>query len=677
MPHAHSIRQKLVAIVLSTTLVALLFALVGNLIGDMFQFHRMLVVDMSTQAELVGRMATAALAFDDPKLASDNLRTLEARGNVKAAAIYTDRGKLFARYAAAGEAPAFPALPESDGVQLQDGHLVVFKRIVHDDNVLGTIYLRADYNPTRTVLVDTAIALVIAALAMAIAYLMIRRLEKRVTGPISAMAHTVREVVRQGDYSRRVLKESDDELGALIDSFNDMLSEVERRTDDLEVSNREISREVEMRQRAQHEAMHLNVGLEARVRARTAELEEARASAEHANLAKSAFLSSMSHELRTPLNAILGFTQLLASDARPMTDERRKEFTGFISSAGTHLLELINEILDLAKIESGELRLSLEPVSLAEIMAECESMVEPLGRQRNLRMTFPAAQPFTLLADRTRLKQIVLNLLSNAIKYNRDAGMVAVTYTLRPDRRVRIAVHDSGVGLDAEELDALFQPFNRLGQEAGVVEGTGIGLVVTKRLVELMGGVIGVSSTVGVGSVFWIELQSTDPVPRMHQMASIAQPAQGAAMPERAAAATLLYIEDNPANLRLVEEIVLLTPGLRLLAAPDAHLGLQLARAHLPDLILMDLHLPGMSGLDALKVLRADPVTQAIPVIAVTASAMTRDIKVGMESGFLDYVTKPIDIAQFTQAIHSALARAHPAGEARIMAPAAPEAAPP
>jgi signal transduction histidine kinase/CheY-like chemotaxis protein len=669
MQHNRSIRQKLVAIVLSTTLVALLFALMGNLAGDVFQFHRNLVADMGTQAELVGRMATAALAFEDRKLATENLRTLEARGNIKAAAIYTDRGKLFARYAAAGALPEFPALPETDGVHLQDAHLIVFKRIVHDGTVLGTVYLRAEYNLTLTLLQDIAIALVVAALAMAIAFLMIRRLEKLVTLPISAMADTAREVVQQGDYSRRVVNESNDEVGALIDSFNDMLSEVERRTKDLEVSNREISREVEQRQLAQHEVMRLNVDLEERVRVRTSELEEARASAEHANHGKSAFLSSMSHELRTPLNAILGFNQLLASDAKPMTDARRKEFTGFISKAGKHLLELINEILDLAKVESGQLRLSLEPVDLAEIMADCQAMIEPLGLQRNLMMTFPKDPRFILLADRTRLKQILLNLLSNAVKYNRDSGILSVACTPGEGRRVRISIHDSGLGLDDEKLNSLFQPFNRLGQESGPEEGTGIGLVVTKRLVELMRGTIGATSTVGVGSVFWIELQGIDPVSRTDGTAGIEPPPQRAPLPQRAGMSTLLYIEDNPANLRLIEEIIQLIPGLRLLSAPDAHLGLQLARAHLPDLILMDLHLPGMGGLEALKVLRADPATAAIPVIAVTASAMPRDIEAGIESGFVSYVTKPIDIDQFTHAINSALATTRPHSEPHQTAP--------
>jgi CheY-like chemotaxis protein len=262
------------------------------------------------------------------------------------------------------------------------------------------------------------------------------------------------------------------------------------------------------------------------------------------------------------------------------------------------------------------------------------------------------------MADRTRLKQVMLNLLSNAVKYNRDEGAVVLTCDQTTPTRMRLSVQDTGNGLNPEQVASLFQPFNRLGQESGAQEGTGIGLVVTKRLVELMGGEIGVTSSPGVGSVFWIELAST--APRTSSLAERAAPAGSGATASAAesdiAPRLLLYVEDNPANLRLVEEIVAFRRDLRLLSAHDGHLGLQLARAHRPDIILMDLNLPGMSGFEVLRQLGADPETADIPVIALTANAMPRDIERGVAAGFHRYLTKPIDIEKFTEAINSTLA---------------------
>jgi signal transduction histidine kinase/ActR/RegA family two-component response regulator len=655
MLHSSSIRNKLFVIVLSTTLVALAIALVGNVAGDVWTFHRGLVAEMTTQSTLLGRMTAPALAFDDPKLATSNLHLFDTWPNIEAAAIYDEHGKLFASYVRPGHGKDLPVLPEADGAQVGGARLNVFQRIVGENGILGTVYLRATYDPTPTILVDVAIAVVVWLIAMAIALLMVARMEALVSRPISAVAETARDVVAQRDYSRRVEASSSDEVGMMVGAFNDMLGEMERRTGELESSNLAIMREVEQRERAQREVMRLNVDLEQRVTERTSALELAMAAAEEANQAKSSFLSSMSHELRTPLNAILGFTQLLANDAQPNNVERKKEFTGYILKAGKHLLTLINEVLDLAKVESGAVTLSLEAVALDEIVQECRAMIEPLGDQRGLRMTFPDAPGMTVLADRTRLKQILLNLLSNAIKYNRAGGVVAVDCVLDAARRVRISVRDSGPGLSAAQMEELFQPFNRLGQEAGTEEGTGIGLVVTKRLVELMNGSIGVTSTVGIGSVFWIELDSM--APAAPGAADGAEPPPAAAQAPLAAGNgyTLLYVEDNPANLKLVESIIALSPDLRLLSAPDAHLGIALARTHTPDLILMDVHLPGMSGIDALRVLRADPATAAIPVIAVSASAMSHDIALAMSNGFFRYVAKPIDIAEFSAAIDSAL----------------------
>jgi PAS domain S-box-containing protein len=384
------------------------------------------------------------------------------------------------------------------------------------------------------------------------------------------------------------------------------------------------------------------------------ELEIAKSAAEQANLAKSDFLSSMSHELRTPLSAILGFAQMMEIDTPPPTPSQVENITQILQ-AGWHLLKLINEILDLAVIESGKVSLSPEPVLLAEVMLDCQTMIEPQAQKRGVRVTFPKCKiPYFVSADRTRLKQVLINLLSNAIKYNRAGGTVVVDSTSSTPGRTRITVEDTGEGLPQEKLAQLFQPFNRLGQESGSEEGTGIGLVVTKRLVELMGGTIGVESVVGAGSTFWIELSSAA-APQLAvdraQYTAVARAQVQHGGPLR----TVLYVEDNPANLKLVEKLIARRPDLRLLSAVNGHLGVDLARTSQPDVILMDINLPGISGIEALKILRQDPATAHIPAIALTANAMERDVQKGLKAGFLLYLTKPIKVNAFMGALDSAL----------------------
>jgi signal transduction histidine kinase/CheY-like chemotaxis protein len=376
------------------------------------------------------------------------------------------------------------------------------------------------------------------------------------------------------------------------------------------------------------------------------ELHNAMAIAEKANLAKSDFLSSMSHELRTPLSAILGFAQLIESGS-PAPTTTQKRSIDQILQAGWYLLDLINEILDLALIESGKLSLSLEPISLSEVMHECQAMIEPQAKKRGISVAFPQIEIRHFVeADRTRVKQVLINLLSNAIKYNKMGGTVVVGCIAKPPGRIRICVKDSGDGLTQDKLGQLFQPFNRLGQEANVEEGTGIGLVVCKRLVELMGGVIGVESAVGKGSEFWIDLNLTaEPRPA----AGTVEPTASAQAQVQADAQmrTLLYVEDNPANLMLVEDLIARRPDIRLLSARDGSRGIEIARASRPDVILMDINLPGISGLTALRILAEDPATAQIPVIALSANAIPRDIEKGLEAGFFRYLTKPIKVNEF------------------------------
>jgi signal transduction histidine kinase/AmiR/NasT family two-component response regulator len=384
------------------------------------------------------------------------------------------------------------------------------------------------------------------------------------------------------------------------------------------------------------------------------ELHNAMAIAEKANLAKSDFLSSMSHELRTPLNAILGFAQLMESGS-PLPTTSQQRSIGQILKAGWYLLELINEVLDLALIESGKLSVSPESVSLAEVMQECETMIEAQALKRGIHVSFPKFDTaYFVKVDRTRLKQAVINLLTNAIKYNRVGGTVVVVCTVNIPGRIRICVEDSGEGLSREKIAQLFQPFNRLGQEMGGPEGTGIGLVTAKRLIELMDGTIGVESTVGKGSVFWIELNLTNE--RQHVIDTTESVAIAPAKSQDGGQLrTVLYVEDNPANLMLVEDLIARQPDIHLLSATDGNRGIEIARASLPDMILMDINLPGISGIQALKILREDTTTAHIPVVALSGNAIPRDIKKGLEVGFFRYLTKPINVNEFMNTLDATL----------------------
>jgi PAS domain S-box-containing protein len=365
-----------------------------------------------------------------------------------------------------------------------------------------------------------------------------------------------------------------------------------------------------------------------------------------ANRAKSEFLSRMSHELRTPLNSILGFAQLLELDE---LNSAQYESLKHISRAGSHLLELINEILDMARIDAGKLDLALEPVSLDEIVREVAVLMQPQAEQFDVAVDVSPIRAPHVSADRQRLRQAITNLVSNAIKYNRRGGLVRIHGDQTTSGRIRLTVTDTGPGIPSDRQGAVFAPFERLGAEQTTVEGTGVGLTLAKRVIEAMGGAIGFDSKVGVGSTFWIELTPVSESVRLPQEA-----------PDRVEpsvqlpAGRILYIEDDPANLTFLERVLERHPGVELVPAPAGRIGLEIAARERPSLVLLDVHLPDMTGIDVLRKLNLDPATSGIPVVALSADASAKQVRMMLEEGAVAYLYKPIDVGELERTLEAA-----------------------
>jgi PAS domain S-box-containing protein len=393
---------------------------------------------------------------------------------------------------------------------------------------------------------------------------------------------------------------------------------------------------------------------------REAELREARSLAEAASAAKSEFLASMSHELRTPLNAILGFAQLLQRDRKEPLSDRHQERLGHVMRGGEHLLRLIDDVLDFARVEAGRITISPEAVGLREVIEEVATTLSPMATRAGIALApvvVPAQLPDVVI-DRTRLAQILMNFGSNAIKYGKPGGRVRFEIA-RPDHAtVRIAVVDDGIGIPTDKLDKIFEPFQRAGQETGPIEGTGIGLAISKRLAELMKGRVGFSSDVGRGSTFWIEVQAHNPATgELAVVEAPRAPSPPSLLVGDGPRQKVVYVEDNPSNIAFMRELMEDLPNIELITAPNAELGIELVRAHLPGVVIMDVNLPGMSGFEAVQRLRGWPDTRGIPIIGLSAAALPRDTARAKEIGFYRYLTKPVKIDQLTATLEELLNR--------------------
>lgn len=625
--------------------------LVSTLISSVSTLHHKRA-DMLGQLEglaaVVATNSEAAILFKDSRAAADSLASLSALPEILGACIETDAKQVFAQFPASAQAALFKsvetrALNQGLPWLASRAHFVYPIHNKAEARELGHLSLVVDLRDMwGEFFRDILLMLLAGTVLFVLALLTAQRLARRISEPIEAMAQTSRHVGQTGHYGLRLKKTSNDEVGELVDAFNKMLSEIDARDKSLQYQQAHLEQQVQMR---------------------TAELELARDAAEAASRAKSDFLASMSHELRTPLNAVLGFSQLMRADETLPTQAR--EQAAEVERAGRHLLALVNDVIDMARIESGRMQVSMEPVLVRQLFEECCELVSVQAQKGGVDIQLPEFDDdlsrLTVNADAVRLRQALVNLLSNAIKYNRLGGWVRLSVDL-VQAKVRIQVQDSGPGIELSKQSRIFKAFDRLGAEFGVIEGSGIGLAITRRLVQAMGGEIGFWSRPGEGSLFWIELAVDVPVEyplRQSKTARSHSPTPGTnAKPFEVSPAQVLKVlavEDNPVNMLLIRLAMDKRHQVKLSEATTAEQALSMTRQEVPDLILMDINLPGMNGYQALTVLRAEPQTANVHVAALTASAMKEDQERGLSAGFDDYLTKPINLRELNELIDKVL----------------------
>jgi len=630
-----SIKRKLMLITMLTSSLALVLSSVSFLIYDLMSFRRQLSQDLMTQAEIIGFNSGAAMAFKDESAATATLSALKAKEDIVAASLYSPEGKVFAHYFRANKSlpPSLPSRSQQNGYRFEDGYLQVFEQVTMNGERVGTLFLLSDMRQWNTRAKRyTGIIIVVVLICGSLALLLSSKLQKLISKPILHLEDTMRMVSSNKNYEIRATRFYGDEIGRLIDGFNTMLSEIQLRDSALQRANNEL-------QTSTHE---LEVEIVHRKRTQE-ELLTAKQAAEQASRAKSAFLANMSHELRTPLNAIIGYSEMLEEEVQDLGKISNVRDLQKIQAAGKHLLALINDVLDLSKIEAGKMQLNIEAFGIADMIEEIVMTLKPAIAKNANEFQLRMPQNIGVMrADVTKVRQILLNLLSNACKFT-DQGTILLDVNRVPNTGqdwIQFRVGDTGIGITAEQQENLFHEFTQADISiARKYGGTGLGLAISHRFVQLMKGRIMVESAPGQGSVFTVHLpvQAAGEHPENTQSPETVN--AGASSEVKPDSDTILVIDDDLAVRDLMSRS-LTKLGFRVVAASSGEEGLRLAKQIHPLVITLDVIMPDWDGWTVLNKLKADSDLAEIPVIMVTIvdnEAMGRDL------GASSYLIKPVD----------------------------------